>query len=76
MDNAYACIYRISVLIFKINELICTNILVSMQYKKSQSINSNGICIRAFSDVFPMCFMCYSLKNSSHQMHSHWKSCN
>jgi len=76
MHDAYACLYRISMLIFKISQLICIDILVSMQYRKSQLIKCYGICIRAFSDVFPMCFMCYLLKNSSQQMHAHWKSCN
>jgi len=30
MHDAYACIYIINALIFKISQLICTNILVSI----------------------------------------------
>jgi len=63
-------------LIFKTNQLICIDILVSMQYRKLQSIKYKGICIRSFNDVFPMCFMNNPLTNSSHLMHAHWKSCN
>jgi len=76
MHDAYARIYRISMLIFKISQLNCTNILVSMQYSKSQPIKYEGICIRLCSDVFAMRFMNNPLINSSHLMHAHWKSCN
>jgi len=75
MHDAYASIYRINMLIFKISQLNCTNFLVSMQHKKSQPINCEGICIRVCSDVFPMRFMRNPLTNSSHLMHADWKSC-
>jgi len=35
MHDAYASIYRINMLIFKISQLNCSDILFSMQYKKS-----------------------------------------
>jgi len=40
MHDAYASIYRISMLIFKINQLNCVDILFSIQYKKSQQLNA------------------------------------
>jgi len=39
MHDAYTSIYRISMLIFKINQLNCVDILFSMQYRKSQQSN-------------------------------------
>jgi len=54
MHDAYASIYRINMLIFKTSQLNCANILVSMQYIKSQPIKCEGICIR---DAL-MCFPC------------------
>jgi len=54
MHDAYASIYRINMLIFKISQLNCADILVSMQYRKSQPIKCEGICIR--DEV--MCFPC------------------
>jgi len=63
-------------LIFKISQLVCTYMMDSMQYRESKLVKCNGINIRAFSDVFPMHFMCYPLKTNSQQMHAHWKSCN
>jgi len=54
MHEAYASIYRINMLIFKISQLNCADILVSMHYRKSQPIKWEGICIR---DVV-MCFPC------------------
>jgi len=73
MHDAYARIYRINVLNFEINQLICTNIMDSIQYRESQPIKCNGICIKAFNNVFPMRSMFYPLKNSSQHMHGHWK---
>jgi len=35
MHDAYASIYRISMLIFKISQLNFADIIVSMQYRKS-----------------------------------------
>jgi len=35
MHDAYASIYRINMMIFKISQLNGTNFMVSMQYKKS-----------------------------------------
>jgi len=64
------------VLIFKINQLFCTDFMVSMQYRKSQSIKCDVICIRVFIDVFSMRFMNNPLTKNSHLMHAHWKSCN
>jgi len=52
MHDAYVSIYRINMLIFKISQLICTNFMVSMQYRKSQSIKYEGICIEVCNDVF------------------------
>jgi len=43
MHDAYASIYRISKLIFKINILNCADFLVSMQYKKSYPIKCERI---------------------------------
>jgi len=57
MHDAYASIYRINMLIFKIGQLNRADILVSIQYRKSQPIKCEGICIRLCSDVFPMRFM-------------------
>jgi len=54
MHDAYVSIYRIDMLIFKISQLNCADILFSMQYKKSQPINCEGIRI---SDAV-MCFPC------------------
>ena len=76
MHDAYASIYRISMLIFKISQLICTNFLVSMQYMKSQSIKCKGIYIRVCNDMFPVHFMNNPLTNSTHLMHVDWKSSN
>jgi len=39
MHDAYASIYRISKLIFKISQLNCAEYLVSMQYRKSKQLN-------------------------------------
>jgi len=39
MHDAYASIYRISMLIFKISQLNRVDILVSMQYRKSKQLN-------------------------------------
>jgi len=39
MHDAYASIYRINMLIFKISQLNCADFLVSMQYRKSQQLN-------------------------------------
>jgi len=46
MHDAYASIYRISRLIFKIIQLNRADFLVSMQYRKSQQLNVRGIWIR------------------------------
>ena len=43
MHDAYASIYRIKRLIFKISQLNCADFLVSMQYRKSQHLNVRGI---------------------------------
>jgi len=63
-------------LIFKISQLICTDFMVSMQYRKSKPIKYKGICIRVCSHVIPMRFMNNLLTNSSNLMHAHWKPCN
>jgi len=39
MHDAYASIYRINMLVFKISQLNCADFLVSMQYRKSQQLN-------------------------------------
>jgi len=39
MYDAYASIYRINMLIFRISQLNCADFLVSMQYMKSQQLN-------------------------------------
>jgi len=39
MHDAYASIYRISMLTFRISQLNCVDILFSMQYMKSQKLN-------------------------------------
>jgi len=54
MHDAYASIYRINMLIFKISELNCADILFSMQYRKSHLIKCDRIYIR----VVVMCFPC------------------
>jgi len=43
MHDAYASIYRINRLIFKISQLNRADYLVSMQYRKSQQLNVRGI---------------------------------
>jgi len=53
MHDAYPSIYRINMLILRISQLNCADFLVSIQYRKSQPIKYEGICIRDIVICFP-----------------------